>query len=231
MAKKIEKFDLKKVESLNYYELINYIADYVQEIYNNLYQGSELKIPISMREVIEKLEIELDSWHGLVEYKELSIYKTIGKYFDKEQAICYDQVLNDDLYKWNTIISRLLAYFLVQGDSYEVRSIPISRLIDVPALYNDVVQMMASSLVFPWEQATTFLLEKELFEQTNTKNGYYITNNWVNHLRWSLEVTNEQAVLAYYHYLRTINAKTIISPQDLASPKYEKLTRKIANLI
>ena len=53
----LERFDRDIMSKATYYETISYVADYVQRFLDKIFEGGEIKVPVPIDLLLEKLEI------------------------------------------------------------------------------------------------------------------------------------------------------------------------------
>lgn len=220
--KKLERFDRDIIKYATYYEVLDYVADYVQRFLKMLH-GEEIQIPVPVDSLLEKLEIS-------VELSSLQNAKDLASiHFNGHPCIVISKtVKNLSSNQANWLKLKCLAKYIVNIGNTRERT--RSELI-LPLTNNDEIlsEILAYELMLPCQQSIKYLLENNFFKNLNNK---YLWNSYDNVAIGTcirMNYPEDKKMGVYYHFVQTLEAKAFLKKID--AKQYEEFQNALWNFI
>lgn len=212
----LERFDIDIMSKATYYEVVDYVADYVQRFLDKVFEGGEIKIPVPIDILLEKLEIEVRTGNYCA-WESVQIQGGIYLDFEEKKKyldIFWEGANNYYITQWTKIKS--IARYIVE---YHERWLNAERVLlheleyiqRVARKNEQLIDMVAWQLMLPWKQGIKFLVETQFFDNmknTAEYNAELIFNpekQLADAIK--LEYYGVQKINAYYNLINTIEAK------------------------
>lgn len=196
----IEKFDKDIMRKATYYETISYVADYVQRFLEKIFEGGEIEVPVPIDMLLEKLEIEVEYNSSLLSRFNMKDLAGIFEFNDNKKIIKFSPDTTYEHIEWMKI--KFLATYLIYYEDSQDKSFdffehnwPQRQYVKRLDADNGIVDMVAWQIMLPWKQNIGKLKEISICDYEDAEMYY-------NH-----SVKNFCEICAYYHLLRTIEAK------------------------
>lgn len=210
---KLERFNNPLVDSSSYYEVVNYVADYAQQMLEKLL-GNNFSFPLDINSLLGSLQIRIEE----------------DGFCDNEYTIAY--LLNDTIHfnryyhKPDSNISRYakiqsIAHTIVGGQLFNGKN--FAEFTYHSSCYNlyYIANKLALSMVFPWKTTIQYLDEQHF----NLKCIDYQAENKFCELCYALKLPKYVVLLAYYNWLEVLDVKRRFYPNDLKIPQYDSLIK------
>ncbi len=247
---RLEKFKQEELFKMNHYEVINYIANYVQYFYSVIMPYEKITFPISIQDILQKLDIKLKKVNAGFFVEKDSCFFSItsqGCYSSKDRTIYYYKGLENKYYFFNTILFKLLAYYIMEKNNHSMNYKNNFGILPFP-MYDDMHQMLVSSLILPWKQAISMFLEDNMKDKIERRFSFYqglisdseylmdLPSNYVeklmkNYLQYKFGVSLNEVYCAYYQFNRILEAKRILNPKELENEEYKEFERVLVKYI
>ncbi len=220
--KKVQRFQKDIMAAATYYEVLDYVADYVQVFLQEMLT-EKIKIPVSADKILQELEIpvECSSWEMSLAMLQFSQGKPYIYMKDKFGE-------HSDLANWLKV--KCLAGYILDSDVHHVtdrmRNITSGFeefLLEFPRSNGILANVIAYEIMLPWKQAIAFLLEKDFCNKVSDlwrQKGILAIGEAI-----SMDYPNSQKIFAYYHFIQTIEAKYFL--KTIEKSQYEEIQKKL----
>lgn len=212
---KVEQFKKNIMTTATYYEVLDYVAGYVQ-VFLQTMLAEKVQIPVSVDKILQELEISVES--DEIQFSS-NHYLANFEFSQGEPYIYINAKLgrNSNLANWLKV--KCLARYILNSDIHHVRdrkrnlkSRSEEFLLEFPRNDEILANMIAYEMMLPWKQATEFLLEKDFCNKVSDlwrHKGILSIGESI-----TMDYPNSQKIFAYYHFIKTLEAKFFLHTID-----------------
>ncbi len=207
--KKLERFDREIMKHGTYYEVLDYVADYVQR-FLELVLDEEIQIPVSVDRLLEKLEIS-------VELSSLHNDKSLASiHFNGEPYILISKTVNNlASNQANWLKLKCIAKYIINIDNIMKGNRSFAFPEHVLSLTRETLpEILAYELMLPCKQSIRYFLEGDFFEKLNERYLWEKYGNVAIGECIAMKYPVDRKMFAYYHFMQTLEAKVFLEKVD-----------------